>query len=171
MTISPNRRKTVVSALAAVAIASSLVTAGVAHASTRPTVAGKTCKVTAWKAYQPFLGDYYSAATFIDETGDYTEWVRVRSLGGETYSRTGSTCATQYSDSYDFEARDEACASPSYHEGCTWDSGWSGTVDGLKSDAVHIGLKATPHAFVENYYEGYSEEVAVPSYSGSTWPL
>jgi hypothetical protein len=171
MPTSSNRRRTAVSLLAAAALASSLVSVGVAQAGTRPAVAGKTCKVTAWKDFQPFLGDYYSQATLINEVSVYSEWVRIRSLGGETYSRTGSNCATQYSDSYNFEARDEACASPSYHEGCSWDSGWSGTVDGLESDAVHIGLKATPHAFVENYYLGYSEEVAVPSYSGSTWPL
>jgi hypothetical protein len=142
------------------AVAGTVVAPAVAaHAKTEPPGGG--CNTTAWVKTGTFVSGNYSAPVLVDEEGVISKWVRVDGLSGTSYSRETTSCTTQDAVTYNFQDREELCASPSHHEGCKWDDSW-GDHDGLSGDAK-ISPTATPDAFVEDYYDGIDEQVPVPA--------
>jgi hypothetical protein len=110
-----------------------------------------------WQKVGPFVTGKASPAYEYDSYDTYSDWLRVRTLGGEEWNYVSQTCKKTLHYQYGYEDRLEVC-NPAGHFGCTWNGDW-GRHDGLNSNGTQR-LKAgvTPYCWYENAYGGYFAE-------------
>src|SRR5436190_4708033 len=109
-----------------------------------------------WIDEGPFVAGKSSPAYEYDSYSTYSLWLRVRTLGGETWRYQNSNCtkgALYYQ--YAYTDRTEHCNAAG-HFGCQWiNSNW-GVYDGLTTKGTQrLSGSTIPYAYYDDVYDAY----------------